>query len=147
MEAVERAEAGGRGPDEFQDHHPPRHPRQLGQPPARVGQVPEPESRGGRVELAVREGQRQRVALDELEFGVIPGYCRCHYHRPCPIHMAGIVPPPNVSSQSCQIGRPGSVYVTTSYNRTPVFDQQRQGAHPRSADAHEVNGPGVTWCK
>jgi hypothetical protein len=82
-----------------------------------------------------------------LELGVIPGYCRSHHDRPGPIHVAGIVPPPNLNSQGCQIGRPGSVYVTTSYNRTPVFDQQRQGAHPRSADTHEVNGSGITWCK
>ena len=82
------------------------------------------------------------------ELGVVGGDRRRHHHSPRTLHVPRIVPLPDGHTERLQVGSTRSVVVTTSYGRPAQLRQQRQGTHPRSSDAHEVDRSGIAvGCK
>ena len=80
---------------------------------------------------------------------VIPRDRRRHDHGASAVYVARIVAPPNRNSQGGQVSaaNPGSVSITASYRDSPVPGNQRQGAHPRPGDTHEVDRSGIPGSK
>ena len=82
-----------------------------------------------------------------LELRVLPGYRSGYHDRTGPRHVLRVVSPPYFHPKSCQIGGTRWVVVTSGDRETLALGQQRQAAHPRPPDAHEVNRAGITHSK
>jgi hypothetical protein len=62
-----------------------------------------------------------------------------HDDRPGPIEVRRIVPGMNPDSEAAEIGGPARIGIAPRDRNPPANGDERQGAHPGPADAHEVD--------
>src|SRR5437764_202979 len=78
-----------------------------------------------------------------LPLRVVPRHRCGDYERPGSHHMPRIVAPPDLHPQGCQIGGAGGVVITAGDRGALLPGEERQAAHARSGDPHEVDRAGI----